>query len=64
MSTADEAVLNVLRRIMDDPRVAYYFDPFTRSYELLTAAYAEATGQDVDKIRKEIEQELNFAAPK
>ena len=61
--TADRAINHLLRRIKDDPRLAYYFDPFTESMELLTAAYAEAQGVDLETFRKEFYASLRFDRP-
>ncbi len=64
MSTANEAVVHLLERIQRDPRLAYYFCPLTESYELLTAAYAEANGRDVDAFRKDFAGVLKFEPPR
>ena len=63
MTLADAAVAHLLRRIQSDPRLAYYFDPLTRSMELLTAAHASANGVDVEQFRKEYYAQLRFEAP-
>jgi hypothetical protein len=60
---ADKAIWHLLRRIQRDPRLAYHFDPLTESYELLTAAYAEANGKDVEQFRKEYSATLKFERP-
>ncbi len=62
-ATADKAVLHVLRRIIDDPRLAYHFDPLTESFQLLTAAYAEAQGKDVAEVRRGCENRMRFEEP-
>lgn len=51
-SSADRAVSAVLRRIRDDGRVAYFLGYGSETFNLLTAAYAEAHGEDVDEFRK------------
>ena len=63
MSKAAVAVATVIRRIQGDPRLAYYISPGTRTYEVLTEAYAEAQGIDVDRCRAELEASLKFEAP-
>ncbi len=60
---AVKAVAHVLTRIKTDPRVAYYFDPLTQSMSLLTAAYAEANGLDVEDFRKDFYASLRFEGP-
>lgn len=62
-TAADRAINHLLWRIKDDPRLAYYFDPFTKSMELLTAAYAEAHGVDLAAFRKEFYDSLRFDRP-
>jgi hypothetical protein len=54
---------HLLNRILRDPRLAYYFDPVTESMELLTAAYAAETGQDVEVVRREVEKFIRFEPP-
>jgi hypothetical protein len=53
----------LIRRIADDPRVAWHFDPITQSMELLTAAYAEEHGLDVEEFRKKYYASLKFERP-
>lgn len=50
---ADAAVSHVLRAIRDDGRKAYLMGFGSQSFELLTEAYAEANGLDVEKFRDE-----------
>lgn len=64
MSAADKAVSHLLNRIKDSPRLAYYFDPITKSMDLLTLAYAEANGLDVNEFRKSYYTTLKFEAPR
>lgn len=52
-SKADLAVAHVLRAIRGDGRKAYLFGFGSQSFELLTAAYAEANGLDVEQYRRE-----------
>jgi hypothetical protein len=53
----------LLRRIRDDARLAYYFDPMTQSMEMLTAAYATEQGLDVEEFRKTYYASLRFERP-
>jgi hypothetical protein len=57
------AIGHLLDRIKADPRLAYHFDPLTRSMELLTAAYAEENGLDLEEFRKTYYASLRFEAP-
>lgn len=50
----------LLRRILDDPRVAYHFDPITRSMELLTETYALEHALDLAEFRNQLYAELKF----
>ncbi len=61
-NAADRAVAYLLRRLKDDPRLAYYF-PMTQSLRLLTAAYAEATNQDAAAFHDQFERGLKTEAP-
>lgn len=63
MTAAGRAVAHILRRIQGDPRVAYYFDPYTESMELLTAAHAEANNLDAKAFRNEFFATLRFEKP-
>ncbi len=62
-AAAKAAIEHLMRRLLDDPRVAYYFDPFTRSMELLSEAYAEVSGLSVERVRAEIYPRLRVEAP-
>lgn len=53
----------LLRRIADDPSLAYYFDPMTQSMELLTSAHAQEQGLDVEEFRKTYYAKLKFEKP-
>ena len=64
MSKATVAVAAVIRRIQDDPRVAWYISPGTRTYEVLTEAAAEAEGAEIAAYRRELEASLKFEAPR
>lgn len=63
-ASADKAVTHMIHLLMRDPRRAYYFDPCTESMVLLTAAYAESHGLNVDEFRKEYYAGLRFEAPR
>jgi hypothetical protein len=58
------AAAYLLRRIADDPRVAYHFDPMTQSMELLTAEYAKEKGIDVEVFRNNFYASLRFERPR
>jgi hypothetical protein len=53
----------LIRRILDDPRVAYHFCPMTQSMEMLTAEYAAQKGLDVEAVRADIYPRLRFERP-
>lgn len=53
----------LVRKIMDDPRVAYYFDPLTRTMEILTETYAQEIGEDLEVFRKRFYASLKFEEP-
>ncbi len=48
----------VLRRMKQDPRLAYLIGPGSQSYDLLTQEAAAAAGQDVAEFRKAYERDL------
>jgi hypothetical protein len=54
----------LLKRISEDARLAYYFDPLTQSMELLTATYAAEQGLEVEAFRKRYYAALRFEAPR
>jgi hypothetical protein len=58
-TAADLAVDHVLRRIRDDGRVAWFLGFGTESFALLTAAFAERHGLDVEQYRREFAASLN-----
>ncbi len=60
---AKVAIGAVLKRIQRDPRVAYYFDPITDTYEKLVTAHCELNGLDEAAFRKEFEATLTYEAP-
>ena len=63
-AASDKAVAYLLNRIVRDPRLAYHFDPLTESYELLTAAHAEAVGQGIADFRTAYQAMMKFERPK
>jgi len=64
MTKSGEAISHLLERIARDPRLAYYFDPLTRSMEMLTEANAEELGEDLEKFRERYFARLLFEAPR
>ena len=63
-AAADQLVMHLIRRLQRDPRVAYHFDPITESFQLLTAAYAELRGENVEDVRKRYADSLTYEAPR
>jgi len=61
---AKAAITAVLRRIKDDPRVAYYICPMSQTYDLLVAAHCELNGLDEQKFRGDFESRLRFESPR
>lgn len=61
-SVSDRAVAYLLTRIKNDPRLAYYF-LYTESLNMLTAAYAEANGLDVEAFRKDYQGSVSVESP-
>lgn len=53
----------LLDRIVRDPRLAYYFDPLSRSMELLTEEYANQNGLVLADFRRQYYAKLRFEAP-
>lgn len=58
-----KAIHSLLLRLQRDPRLAYYFDPLTQSFEDLTAAHALNYGLDLALFRKEFAGTLTYEAP-
>jgi hypothetical protein len=50
---ADQAVAHIIRQMQRDGRLAYLLGWGSQSFNLLTDAYAEANGLDVEKFRDE-----------
>jgi hypothetical protein len=63
MSPADAAIVYLLRRIKEDPRVAYYF-AHTESLKLLIDAHAAVNGLDAKAFYREFESYLRTEAPR
>lgn len=57
------AIAYLLDRIARDPRLAYYFDPATRSMELLTEQYAADHDLDLEDFRRNYYARLKFEKP-
>lgn len=58
-----KAVTHVLRLIQQDGRIAYFIGDYTKSFDLLTDAYAEAEGQDVEGLREKLLARINPVEP-
>jgi hypothetical protein len=54
------AVAHILRRMQEDPRLAWLIGPGSRSYELLTEEAAAAKNLDVEELRKQHGATLKF----
>lgn len=64
MSTAaDDAVAYVLRRIRQEPEIAYYFG-HTEALARLMKAYAEAKGLDPAEFEKQYMEGFQTSAPR
>ncbi len=59
MTKADKAVAHVLRQMRNNGRLAYLMGWGSESFRLLTEAYAEANGLEVEKFREEFAYSLN-----
>lgn len=57
------AAAHLLDRIARDPKLAWYFDPFSRSMELLTEEYAAQNGLSVEEFRAQYYPRLKFQTP-
>lgn len=53
-----KAVHHVLRRMQNDGRVAWLLGPGSEAYDQLTAAFAAADGQELEKFRAQYEPTL------
>ena len=54
------AIAHILRRMQEDPRLAWLIGPGSRSYELLTEEAAAAKNLDVEELRKQHTATLKF----
>lgn len=54
------AATHILRRMQEDPRLAWLIGPGSRSYELLTEEVAAAQNLDVEALRKQHAATLKF----
>jgi hypothetical protein len=62
-TTADHAVAHLLRRVRNDPRLAYHMF-MTETLSLAMRAYAEANGLDAATFRKDYEATVMTEAPR
>ena len=55
----------LLNRILNDPRLAYYFDPLTQSMELLLQAWSEVQGREdnLEIVRADVTARMRFERP-
>jgi hypothetical protein len=58
LSKADEAVAHIIRQMQRDGRLAYLMGWGSQSFALLTDAYAEKHGLDVEQFREELSSRL------
>jgi len=63
IEAARSAIEHLLQRLLTDARVAYYFDPITESFALLTQAHALLSGQPVEEARTYLARRMFFAPP-
>lgn len=63
IEAARRAIEHLLQRLLTDARVAYYFDPITESFALLTQAHALLSGQPVEEARTYLARRMFFAPP-
>lgn len=62
-AAADKAIAHLLRRIVDDPRIAYYF-VHTESLALMIAAHAEAIGRPAIELQREFDERIETERPR
>lgn len=58
------ALRELLGRIEHDARVAYYFDPITESFHLLTRAFSLASGLEAAEFQKTFRERMRFERPR
>lgn len=63
IEAARRAIEHLLQRLLTDARVAYYFDPITESFALLTQAHALLNGKTVEEVRAHLAPRMLFAPP-
>lgn len=63
LRASETAVVHLLRRVQEDPRLAYYISPYTTSLELLMAAGAALAGRDPAEFKAEFQRTLRMEAP-
>lgn len=61
--TLSLAVGHVIARMQLHPRFAYYIDPATTSFEVLTKAWAVANDQNVTQVRARVAKNMRYEAP-
>ena len=62
-TAADKACLHVMGRIINDPRITYYFGPGSETFALVTEAVAEVRGETVEAYRDYIRPHLRAEKP-
>lgn len=60
---AKAAVAAVLRRVSNDPRVAYFICPGSDTYDKVVAAHCELNSLDEAEFRRDFEMGLRFESP-
>lgn len=60
LDLAMKAVDHVIRRMQEDPRLAYLIGPGSESFDLMTAAAAATAGFDEDFFREQLTGTLKF----
>lgn len=64
LDVSKTAIQMVLQRIQRDARIAYYFDPYTTSFENLTHAHCLLWNLDLKEFRAHYGPSLRFERPK
>lgn len=60
MSIQNRAITHVLKRLQADGRLAYLIGPGSESFDLITQAYAEERGLDIEEFRKSFAADLKY----
>lgn len=63
MTAAEKFAYHMADRVLRDPRVAYHVGPYSRSLELLTEAYAEISGRQLDEVRADFNARIKTERP-